>query len=356
MPRITESILKKHIKDRKFCRIYFLHGEEKYLLEHYSKEIEKSVLGESDRGFNLHSFDPQNFKLEKFSSVIWVLPVFSDYVCIKIINIAFDKLTEDKLKIFENILKEIPSTTVLIINQANDSPNGKTSQKQKLFLQLMEIYAAVIKFKKMSPAMLCRQLSFWAKSLNTNLSNDCASELVLRCGRDLGILRHELSKLCALSGYKKITSDMIDESCNKSFEATIFLFSQMIIEKNYYLAYKHLSSLIFSKIEPIVILSAISASFVDLYRAKIAIENKKDFQETGLLLKYGRLKFRMEVAYRDCEKISKDQLVKCIELIINTNFLLRQSGFNKETLLKEMIAKISLINASHKKCLITLKN
>lgn len=47
MAQLKESELKKQIKEKAFVPLYFLYGEEKYLISHYTEAIVNKVLGKA---------------------------------------------------------------------------------------------------------------------------------------------------------------------------------------------------------------------------------------------------------------------------------------------------------------------
>lgn len=341
MPYLTISALKEHIKNRDFSQIYFFYGEEKYLLRYFVKSIQESLLKKSNLEFNVQNFDAQNFEFKEFCNAVTSLPVFSNYKLVKISNFNFEKFKKNEARDFKSVLEELPKTTVLVIVQADVSRNEKTFAGQKMFLEFVEKNGASVEFKKMDKPALRKQLIFWAKAINTALSPLCADEIIFRCEGDLGTSKQELCKLCAFSGYQEVTIDMVDELCGKGFKTNVFLFSKMIAEQNYSSAYKHLLNLIENKNESFAILSAISASFVDLYRAKIAIENKKSVSEAAAIFDYKRAKFRIESAYRQSKKFTKRQLLRCLDVTVKTSFLFKKTNVNKEILLQKMIGKIA---------------
>ena len=59
-----------------------------------------------------------------------------------------------------------------------------------------------------------------------------ANKLIKMCGTDLLVLRNELEKLCAYSGYTEINADMVADISTKNFETNIFRLSTAIFGGN----------------------------------------------------------------------------------------------------------------------------
>ena len=49
MPEITEQELKKQIEKSSFARLYFLYGEEKYMVEHFAQKLIAKAASEANR-------------------------------------------------------------------------------------------------------------------------------------------------------------------------------------------------------------------------------------------------------------------------------------------------------------------
>ena len=70
-----------------------------------------------------------------------------------------------------------------------------------------------------------------AKEQGTNLPEGAASALLERCGEDPFLLENEVDKLCAVSGYKTVTTAMVAEMGTVSLEADVFEMIRMITAK-----------------------------------------------------------------------------------------------------------------------------
>ena len=71
-----------------------------------------------------------------------------------------------------------------------------------------------------------------AKEQGTNLPEGAAGALLERCGEDPFLLENEVDKLCAVSGYKTVTTAMVAEMGTVSLEADVFEMIRMITAKN----------------------------------------------------------------------------------------------------------------------------
>ncbi|MDR1254011.1 MAG: DNA polymerase III subunit delta [Oscillospiraceae bacterium] len=339
MPNLTEMDLKQQLKSKNFASLYFLYGEEGYLTKYYTKELQKAVIGEQE-GFNLHVFYGESLELDNLCEALETLPLLSQKKFIKILDLNLEKLDEKK---FENVISNLPDTVVLAICQIDAEFNVKKSAKNSRFLKFLEKNGAVLKLEKLSSIALRRQLIFWAKRLDTFISENNAAKIVEKCGNNLSFLKHELCKICAFSGYSEVTAEMIDEVASFNLDTTVFVLIKAIMAKNYCEIYRQLDLLFSMKEEPIAILASIASSYVDFYRVKVAIESGKDILNLGKIFDYKGKMFRLDIAKRECKKISKKHIKNCLDIIAKTDYMLKSSKMNEKVLLEEVIVKISLI-------------
>ena len=69
---ITESELKKQIKEGRLQRVYFFYGEETYLSGHYAAQVAaKAVGGDEMAAFNLQKFDGRDCTMEELEDAAY---------------------------------------------------------------------------------------------------------------------------------------------------------------------------------------------------------------------------------------------------------------------------------------------
>jgi DNA polymerase-3 subunit delta len=342
--RITRFVLDKNIKQDKLKNLYFLYGEEKYLVRYYAKKLQDSLVENRALSFNFQRFWAEDLDLHLLDESLKILPIFSNKKCVEVINFFPENLSKKELEFFKKIVKEIPQKSTLIISQRGGLYNDKISSKQFYFLKFLERIGDVVEFKALDQKVLLRQLISWAKDLDCVLDEFSALKIISKFGKSLDLLKNELSKICAFSEYKNITPIMIDEFDKQSFETTSFLLSDAIIEKRYSDAFTYLSRLILNKNDYSTILAAISVAFIDFYRIIVAFENNKSLNDVEREFGYkGSKFFRIKIASKKYSMFSKKQVADCIDILNATDVLLKSSKINKEIVLQKMIAEISLI-------------
>ncbi len=70
--------LKAAIKNKEPGRLYFFHGEETFLLNHYFGQIKKLLLDPLTESFNYHRLNNETFDIRSFADAVENLPMMAE--------------------------------------------------------------------------------------------------------------------------------------------------------------------------------------------------------------------------------------------------------------------------------------
>ena len=99
MAQLKESELKKQIKEKAFVPLYFLYGEEKYLISHYTEAIVNKVLGKSYSDFNFQAFDGGKASIDEIADAAQALPLFAEHKCVLVKDLNVEALNAGEPKV-----------------------------------------------------------------------------------------------------------------------------------------------------------------------------------------------------------------------------------------------------------------
>ena len=233
MAQLKESELKKQIKEKAFVPLYFLYGEEKYLISHYTEAIVNKVLGKSYSDFNFQAFDGGKASIDEIADAAQALPLFAERKCVLVKDLNVEALNAGELAKLYQLLEELSETTVLIISQSTLEIDAKRSAKWKKFIAAAEKNGTVVLLEKRGEIALEKQLVQWAEKRGCGLTQINAGKIIQLCGDDLLTLSSELEKLCAYAVGREITKDDIDLLVTKNLETTVFVLGSALMAGNY---------------------------------------------------------------------------------------------------------------------------
>ncbi len=345
MPIITETDFAAQVKSSNFKNAYFIYGEEKYLVGHYTRLLTDKILpGRCNNSFNLQNFSSPDLDIDALTSAVEALPLMSPFKCVRIFDLNLEKEPLDTVKKLKEIIADIPETTVLIISFPNLNVDLKRSSRFSSFVKFFEKHGEVLNLQALSKPKLQRQIIKWAEKLSCKLSEKNAQLIIDKCGNNLLVLKNEIEKLCAYANGAEITSQIIDEIVVFNFEANVFELAKAIMAKNCDRALEILDILLFKKEEPIAILAVMASNYIDMYRVNAALQSGRSTQDVAEIFDYKRKMFRLENAQAQLRYNAnlKKSLRGCIDLLTKTDIMLKSSRMDPKILLEELIVKLIL--------------
>ncbi len=339
-----EARLKAALKEGKLSRVYFLYGEEDFLVKTYVDKITALAVPEDAREMNVIRFSG-NPTAPELSDAVESFPFFSEKKCVIIKDLSPDEMENDTHKAYLKILEDIPETTVLIIAEINvTSDFGKPKAKLKKIMDAADKAGFLCEMRYLPLPKAAAMAAKKAARAGCALSSENAAYLAGLCGRSLTLLSNEIEKLCAYKNGSEITRADIDLLTPKPADASIYALSDELFAGRTGNAFKILDELILRQTEPIIILGTLSSYFTDLYRAKMAIAAKKTAQDVMSDFKYApNRSYGMKKAFEQARRLSEEYIGGCVGILYNTNVLLNSSKTDKRTLIERALAEISAL-------------
>lgn len=321
--------------------VYFLYGEQNYLKKMYVKKIIDKTVDKTFADFNLNRFDGTSAGMDEISDAVEALPMMAQCKCVVVNDLDVGKLSATENNKLKELLSSPPETTVLVFTTTDVTVDLKKSAKWKAFIKLVDAVGDVVELGNRSSGDNNRFLKAIAEKNGCTLSTDNAYYLVERCGADMQVLKNEMNKLCAYKSTGEITKADIDLCAIPQLDASVFDLSKLIIKGDYQGTMQNLGELLYMREEPVMILGALSASFIDLYRARVARENSKTAADLSRIFStYKGKDWRVRNAMRDCDRFSKTQLGSILALLAKADFKLKSSKTDHVVLLQETITRI----------------
>lgn len=328
------------ISEDQFESIYFLYGREKYLIDIYTKKILGRLLKDNINKFNCKKFTLLDFDLKSFRSAVETLPFTSKIKCILISDLDIESMKAEELKELMQILEDLPGFVSIIISQISINVDIKKSSKYKKLINSIKNNGKIIELNEMDNSSLEKYIIDFANKRNSRINKTNANKIIKILGNSLLDINNEMEKLCAFSSYGEITDSMIDKLLTKNLEATVFSLSNDIINKKYELVFDKLNVLFNKREDPIAILATIASAYIDIYRVKSSINSKKNTSDITSLFNYKGKEFRISNAKNYVNKISQKTLLNILQILLDTDILLKSSKLSSKVILETMISKI----------------
>lgn len=342
MAGLTEAELKKALKEDAPGQLYYLYGNEKFLVKLYYDKLTEKIAGKHPSDFSFHTFRTID-NIEQIAVAAGAVSFMGGRNFVGIADADASKLSDGDFSKLMELLENIPQGTAVVIAQLTSNPDMTKAKNKKLLTALTKLGNAV-QLNKMGETALQKQLVYWALKRGASLDQAEAGRIVSYCGTDLQNLRNELDKLCAFTDNGEITREAIEQVTVKNFEARVFDLSKYAVTGDCDNAYRQLDQLFYQREEPISILAVLSSTYVDMYRVRATIESGGKAQDAADIFDYKRKEFRLNQAERYAKKLPTQALRDSLSVLIETDELMKSTPRDNALLLQELLAKLLLIS------------
>ncbi|MBR4092575.1 MAG: DNA polymerase III subunit delta [Oscillospiraceae bacterium] len=344
MPQMSVTELNKKLKGKNYSSLYYFYGKDVMSVELYTKTLVKKLVSDDEAVYNFHKFNGKDIDLSEFAETVEALPMFAEYMCITVNDLNAEDLATDDINFLMKILKDIPETTVVIFyNTAIDVCGGKKSltAKNKKIVDCIAKTGDVCEFAIKTPLELSKQIVASIEKKGSSISSTNAAYIAELCLSDNMLISGEIDKLTSYAKGREITKDDIDSLVSRQVNSSAFDLSKAVVSFNKKKALLLLDELFYQRAEPIAVLSAISMSFMDLYRASLAVVRGIYPADVVTDFSYkANRKFAVDYAFRDCRKINIKHLRKCIKILADTDSALKSSKTDGRILLEKAIVQM----------------
>lgn len=340
---MDEAALKKQLKEQDFCRAYLLYGEEPWLVRHYAERIAKKSVDGAFEEFNLQRFD-EEASVDQIAEAVEALPMMSERKCVVVKNYDAETNASQTAKM-EELLSDLPQSCVLVFAQTTREVPLKKSAKWRAFVKAVSAAGGAVEFPMRDGAALNRFLTSFAQERGCVLSPETAKYIVSVCGGGLTQLSNEMEKICAFAGGGELRREHVDAVCSRAQDTASYRMANALTAGDYDTAYRLLDVLLYRREEPVALLAAVSSAYVDLYRARAALESGQTTAEIAGAFDYGKMDFKLKNAARGCKRYDLGQLRRCLELLFTADRELKSSRVAPRVILEKTMAGLLLISA-----------
>lgn len=344
MPLLDEEKLNKLLKTGINNNVFFIWGDDDFLKDYYCDKLITAIVPEALRVFNFHVYQDKDTDIETIFADADNLPMMAEKTCLLVRNYPLHEMNADQLKEFENKLKDVPETTVLVFfyNTLEVNYSLKKPGKWTPVINLISKYGIAAQIDHRTPAKMAKMLVSKAKDRGTTIDPDEAMYLVQCVGDDMQTLLNEFNKICAYSQGEKITKKMIDQTAVKSVEANVFDISICILNEEVDKAFGMLNELLRQKTEIQYIIGTLAGTYVNIYRYKTAMLSDKGYMDFAEVFGYkGKIDMTFNKIYSYTKKTKLSSIRKALNILAEADVKCKSTKVDDQILLTETVAKLA---------------
>ncbi len=236
MPMRDPQKIYKDLETQKFSSLYFIFGEEPYLLNQCFQRFKKSVIAEGTEDFNYNLFYATENSPSEVKEAVETLPMMSPHrlVILKEAHEYSDKQWAE----FESLITSPVETTIFVILAT------KVDKRKKILKTLTEV-AETVEFKKPYENQVPWWINYIAQSLEVKISEEAIHLLHTLVGSHLLEIESEILKLKEYIGKRdRIELSDVASAVSRSKEENIFDFTRAVGERDQVKALEHLVQLL----------------------------------------------------------------------------------------------------------------
>ena len=343
MPILYEEDIRRDINSKLFSQIYLIFGDDLYLKNHYKDTLAKKSY-DGDPFFNLQKFEGDCDLQEVFDAVNQ-FPMMAQRKCVVLSDFDFEHCSKSDFDRFIELFSNANDTCVLVVSFDNINFDAKRGAKEKKIISAVEkMGGKCVEINHRSITALVKTLSDGAKKRGCNFGEIAARHLIEISGNDLSTLQNELNKLCAFVGSGDISKQIVEQIAVKSVDASVYEYVKQIFAGNVSSAIKVLDDMFFMRIEPMVILSVASSSYVDIYRAHTANLAGATKADISADFKYPKNKlFLIDRATTTLKKFNGVKLRLSLQALAEADKALKSFGADPRAVLEQLTVKLVYI-------------
>ncbi len=328
--------LKQQLKAKDLGRLYFFHGEETFLLNHYLGQMRKQLLDPLTESFNYHRFTNETFDIRSFADAVENLPMMAEATFVQVDDIDLFKMNEaDRTKMGE-ILSDIPDYCTVVFTY--ETVSWKPDKRLKKIWDPVSA-GLIVEFAKQEQRDLIAWVTRHFAARKKQISADLCAYLIDITGGTMTALSGEIDKISAYSGADVIKKSDIDAVTEPVLDAVVFQMTDMLSAGRYDQALQKLQQLLKMQQEPLAILGAIGGHFRRIGTARTLLDHGKNASELARL--YSITDYPARKSMEAARRFKPEFCKKAAQLVLETDYRMKTSFDDSERLLELLILQLA---------------
>lgn len=338
MGELKMDAFRKSLKADVPERCYILYGQERYLREHYTKELRKAVLGQEDDPFNFRQYEGKELDLTELAEAVDAYPSFAERSLVEVRDFDLFHCDEDKTKRLISLLKDLPDYCCLVF--LFDTLEYKVDKRKKTLAEAVKNCAVSVEFPVQGQGELNRWVIRRFAAYQKEISQEDASYLIFLCGSLMEGLINEIGKVAVYARDSKITRADIDAAAVPVVEAETFRLTDALSRKKFDESAELMHKLFQLNTEPIVINAVIASQLRRLYAAKAVKSAGGGVSELSAILS-GVKEYACQQYLRICDGFSSEWYRSAIRRCAELDVRMKSSSGDEEELLKSLFLHLA---------------
>jgi DNA polymerase-3 subunit delta len=236
MAIIDQNKFYKDLETGSVAPVYFIFGDEPFLIDQCVNRFKYSLLDENSLDFNYSLFYASDADVQNVKETVETLPVFAQRRVVILKNAH--ELKDAEWSDLESLFKNPVDSTVFVLFA------DKIDKRKKHFKTLMDA-ASSIEFKKPYDNEIPRWITYYASQYDLKLTQPAIHRLHRLVGNNLSEIYSQLEKIKSyLDGTTNVDVEHVNAVVSNSREENVFDFTKAVGQKDRVRALEQIVSLL----------------------------------------------------------------------------------------------------------------
>ena len=310
--------------------LYYLYGDEPYLVERGVKRLMDRVVPADFREFNLNVFYGGEVKGEAIVEAAQTLPMFAERRVVLVKKSG--ALSQAALDLLTGYILDPSSSTCLIFQ------GDKIDQRKKFYLDLKK-HCAMVEFKRPYDNQLAPFIREEATRLGRRIEPSAIEMLAYYVGSNLQELVTQMEKLATYAARREtIAADDVRAIVSDTKVDTVFDLANALGGRSLPGAFRSLHTLMRDGEAPLYILNMVTRHFRQLWRVRDLMDKKSSPQEISKAA--GVHPFYVRGVMDQAKGYSRADLASVFERIYQTDLALKSGGGKPADLMERLVMEL----------------
>ena len=334
---VNEKKLEQFFKKLPIHSVYYFYSTELYLVNKAAKML-LTALSEEDSEPPTVLAGPAP-SVEEIVLAAGTISFFGNKRIVEMPLVQPSAFSEKDFKEFCQVL-ESTENAIFVLTSTFEDTKAMGTKRAKTLIQAIEKIGIAMEIAPLGSSELVQFVMDTAKELDTSIDKNVAQILLDRCGTDLFLLKEEIQKLAAASGYTTITGQLVSDMAVRNIEADVFEMVRMVQSGKQLQAFERLQQLLFQQNDPIAIAGALSSSYIDMYRVKCGQKVGRNYTQVHKDFAYKGSDWRLKKASQTASTLKIEQLEEILRILLELDTNLKRSPIEESILLETALTQI----------------
>lgn len=339
----SETELKKRLKSG--CPVFYFYASDEALVRSAAAKAEKFL---SEEAPDTTTLDGPTPSVEDIVLAAGTISFFGGRRLVMLPLIRPSAYSDKDLQELCDTLSDTENA-VFVLTSLLEEKYGKIKpgKREQKLIAACEKLGYCVQITKPGRAALQEMARSWANECGAQFAKGAEAALLDRCGEDQFLLKNEIDKLAALSGYGTITAEMVAQLGTVTLDADTFDMVKLVAAGRTDQAQQKLKTLLALQNEPIMITGALIGNYIDMYRVLQAKRSRRSLADVAKDFGYGgKWSYRLGETERTASRFKRRQLEKCLEVLQKLDTDLKSSKLDADLLMQKALCELVLAGRS----------